>query len=81
MRARAHSVPSSERGAALLMLSLASAVVWLGSAMPVRINWTRSAPVGLYSMHRAAAVTRNDLVVVCLPGAGTVWRWRPKASA
>jgi conjugative transfer signal peptidase TraF len=53
---------------ALLLISAASASVWIGAAIPVRINWTRSAPIGLYSTHQPDAVTRNDLVVVCLQG-------------
>ena len=43
--------------------------MWLASAIPVRINWTTSAPLGVYSMHHASDLTRNDLVAVCLQDA------------
>lgn len=43
--------------------------MWLASAIPVRINWTTSAPLGVYTMHDTRDLTRNDLVAVCLQGA------------
>ncbi|MCZ7619849.1 MAG: conjugative transfer signal peptidase TraF [Myxococcota bacterium] len=45
-----------------------AAAVWLGPAAPVRINWTGSAPLGLYLVDRPASFTRGDLVAVCLGG-------------
>jgi conjugative transfer signal peptidase TraF len=42
--------------------------VWFAPAVPVRINWTTSAPLGLYSTHRISNVVRDDLVALCLPG-------------
>ena len=68
-RARPHrKIPRACAQPALLAISAVSATVWLCAAIPVRINWTRSAPIGLYSTHQPDAVTRNDLVVVCLQG-------------
>ena len=68
-RARPHrEIPRACVQPALLAISAVSATVWLCAAIPVRINWTRSAPIGLYSTHQPDAVTRNDLVVVCLQG-------------
>ena len=68
-RARPHrEIPRPCVQPALLAISAVSATIWLCAAIPVRINWTRSAPIGLYSTHQPDAVTRNELVVVCLQG-------------
>lgn len=40
-------------------------MVWSSSALPVRINWTGSAPVGVYLISQPQ-ITSTDLVVVCL---------------
>jgi len=69
-RARPHrKIPRACAQPALLAISAVSATVWLCAAIPVRINWTRSAPIGLYSTHQPDAVTRNDWVAVCLQDA------------
>lgn len=44
-------------------------MVWGSPAIPVRINWTGSAPVGLYATLRQASTANTNLVAVCLPGA------------
>jgi conjugative transfer signal peptidase TraF len=51
-----------------VLLALAATVVgvWIGPSLPIRINWTGSAPVGLYLRQHAVAVARNDVVEVCL---------------
>lgn len=51
-----------------LVISVAT-MVWGSSAAPVRINWTGSAPMGLYAIAVETPITRTDLVVVCLQGA------------
>ena len=43
--------------------------MWFASAITIRINWTTSAPLGVYSMHDVSDLTRNDLVAVCLQDA------------
>lgn len=42
--------------------------MWFAPAVPVRINWTSSAPLGLYSTDRTSNLATNDLVAVCLTG-------------
>jgi conjugative transfer signal peptidase TraF len=51
------------------VIAAASTMVWGSSVAPVRINWTGSAPVGLYAISVKTPVSRADLVVVCLQGA------------
>lgn len=51
-----------------MVIAAATGMVWGSTAAPVRINWTGSAPVGLYVMFRQTAVARANLVVVCLQG-------------
>lgn len=52
------------------MIFAALAILWNNSAVPVRINWTGSAPAGLYTIfHKARMVTTDDLVIICLQGA------------
>jgi conjugative transfer signal peptidase TraF len=57
------------RVSVLYVVAGASAVFWLGPALPVRINGTTSAPLGMYSMRDARDLTRNDWVAVCLQDA------------
>lgn len=52
----------------VLVIAAALTMVWGSSAVPVRINWTGSAPAGLYETFRQAPVAAADLVVVCLQG-------------
>lgn len=54
---------------AFLMCSSVAALIWLAPAIPVRINWTTSAPLGLYSTSHGSDLARGDLVAVCLPDA------------
>ena len=49
-----------------MVIGAVAGMVWGSSAVPVRINWTRSAPLGLYATLRQAPIARADLVVVCL---------------
>lgn len=51
-----------------MVIAAATGMVWGSPAAPVRINWTSSAPVGLYATFRQAPVATADLVVVCLGG-------------
>lgn len=56
-----------------MIISAATLIVWSHSALPFRINWTGSAPVGLYTIyHEARMVTTGDLVIICLQGAVAV---------
>lgn len=50
-------------------IAAAAGMIWGSSAIPVRINWSSSAPVGLYTIFRRAPIARGDLVVVCLQSA------------
>lgn len=50
------------------MGGLVLAGVWLAFVIPVRCNWTGSAPLGVYAVQRHAVPDRDDLVVVCPPG-------------
>lgn len=59
--------PAKRRAAAIPAIAAASTTIWLATALPVRINWTTSAPLGVYSIQRAAGIERNDLVAACLP--------------
>lgn len=43
-------------------------MIWGSSAAPVRINWSGSAPLGLYATSVKTSLSRADLVVVCLQG-------------
>jgi conjugative transfer signal peptidase TraF len=52
-----------------LVISGAATLVWFGPVIPVGINWSSSAPLGLYSRHKPSAIAKDDLVVVCLGSA------------
>ncbi|RIL03541.1 MAG: conjugal transfer protein TraF [Proteobacteria bacterium] len=52
----------------LFAVAVTTAALLVGAGVPVRINWTASAPVGIYSTQAAIGVSRNDLVEVCLQG-------------
>ena len=58
--------PALSRARVLPVIAGASAAIWLGAALPVRVNRTSSAPLGVYAMHRTSDVGRTDLVVICL---------------
>lgn len=67
MKPRAPVRAALRRVAAIPAIAAASTAIWIAAALPVRINWTTSAPLGVYSIHRSAGIARNDLVAVCLP--------------
>lgn len=50
-----------------VVIAATSGMIWGSSAIPLRVNWTGSAPVGLYATFHRAPIARADLVVVCLP--------------
>ena len=62
-------MPRADALPTCLATVLAAVLVGLGSTIPIRINCTRSAPLGLYAMHRPTLLARDDLVAVCLEGA------------
>ena len=49
-----------------MVIAAAPGMIWGSSALPLRINWTGSAPVGLYATFGQALAGPADLVVVCL---------------
>lgn len=49
-----------------LVIFATATLVWIGPVIPVGINWSSSAPLGLYSTHKPSAIAKDDLVVVCL---------------
>ena len=65
--------PQAGRRAAIVRLALfAGAAVGISLAgdvaLKVRVNFTRSLPLGLYRTVQARAISRGSIVLVCLPG-------------
>lgn len=67
-RARRAGTTASSMIRIVVVVAAASTMVWGSSAAPLRINWTRSAPVGLYATSLETPASSADLVVVCLQG-------------
>lgn len=58
---------TSSGRACVVILAVAS-MMWGGITTPLRINWTGSAPLGLYATSWRAPTASTDLAIICLQG-------------
>jgi len=67
---RSETLPKTNSNTRRGLMTITATVmgIWMGPSLPIRLNWTGSAPLGLYLTERGALIARDDVVEFCLGG-------------